>query len=57
MIELLDETMMLRCTSKADMEDWVWDMNRLRGGFDSDSGQNLTEFPSGQDIYEGAYHS
>ena len=54
LIELLDETMMLQCTSKADMEDWVRDVNRLRGGrVDLASGQNLAEFPSGQDIYEG----
>ena len=54
LIELLDETMMLQCTSKADMEDWVRDVNRLRGGrVDLASGQNLDEFPSGQDIYEG----
>ena len=45
---------MLQCTSKADMEDWVRDINRLRGGrVDLASGQNLTEFPTGQDIYEG----
>ena len=52
--------MMLQCTSKADMEDWVRDINRLRGGrVDLASGQNLTEFPTGQDIYEGGcgYHS
>ena len=54
LVELLEETMMLQCTSKADMEDWVRDINRLRGGrVDLASGQNLTEFPSGQDIYEG----
>jgi hypothetical protein len=53
LVELLEETMMLQCTSKADMEDWVRDINRLRGGrVDLASGQNLTEFPSGQDIYE-----
>ena len=45
---------MLQCTSKADMEDWVRDVNRLRGGrVDLASGQNLTEFPTGHDIYEG----
>ena len=55
LIELLDETMMLQCTSKADMEDWVRDVNRLRGGVDLASGQNLTEFPTGQDIYEGGW--
>ena len=53
LIELLDETMMLQCTSKADMEDWVRDLNRLRGGIDLASGQNVTEGPAGQDIYEG----
>ena len=46
--------MMLQCTSKADMEDWVRDMNRLRGGrVDLASGQNMAEFPTGYDIYEG----
>ena len=45
--------MMLQCTSKADMEDWVRDLNRLRGGIDPASGQNVTGVPAGQDIYEG----
>ena len=49
-MELLDETMMLQCTSKADMEDWVWDMNRLRGG---GVDQNIGGYPAGHDIYEG----
>ena len=46
--------MMLQCTSKADMEDWVRDTNRLRGGrVDLASGQNIGGHPPGQDIYEG----
>ena len=46
--------MMLQCTSKADMEDWVRDTNRLRGGrVDLASGQNIGGYPSGHDIYEG----
>ena len=45
---------MLQCTSKADMEDWVRDTNRLRGGrVDLASGQNIGGYPSGHDIYEG----
>ena len=45
---------MLQCTSKADMEDWVRDMNRLRGSrVDLASGQNITDFPTGHEIYEG----
>ena len=55
LIELLDETMMLQCTSKADMEDWVRDLNRLRGGIDLASGQNVTGAPAGQDIYDGEW--
>jgi hypothetical protein len=52
LVELLDETMMLQCTSKADMEDWVRDINRLRGGrVDLASGQD-TQYPAGHDIYE-----
>ena len=54
LVELLDETMMLQCTSKADMEDWIRDMNRLRGGrVDLASGQNIGGYPAGHDIYEG----
>ena len=53
MVELLDETMLFQCTSKADMEDWVRDVNRLRGGVDLASGQNLTALTLGHDIYEG----
>ena len=45
---------MLQCTSKADMEDWVRDTNRLRGGrVDLASGQNIGGHPPGHDIYEG----
>jgi hypothetical protein len=44
---------MLQCTSKADMEDWVRDTNRLRGGrVDLASGQDIGGQPSGHDIYE-----
>jgi hypothetical protein len=53
LIELPEETMMLQCTSKADMEDWVRDTNRLRGGrVDLASGQNIGGHPPGHDIYE-----
>jgi hypothetical protein len=53
LIELPEETMMLQCTSKADMEDWVRDTNRLRGGrVDLASGQDIGGQPSGHDIYE-----
>ena len=54
LIELPEETMMLQCTSKADMEDWVRDTNRLRGGrVDLASGQNIGGHLPGHDIYEG----
>ena len=54
LLELPDETMLLQCTSKADMEDWVRDTNRLRGGrVDLASGQNIGGYPPGHDIYEG----
>ena len=44
---------MLQCTSKADMEDWVRDTNRLRGGrVDLASGQDIGGQPPGHDIYE-----
>ncbi|CAI8034686.1 hypothetical protein GBAR_LOCUS19502 [Geodia barretti] len=53
LIELPEETMMLQCTSKADMEDWVRDTNRLRGGrVDLASGQNIGGHLPGHDIYE-----
>ena len=55
MVELLDESMLFQCTSKADLEDWVRDINRLRGG-DLTSGQLLPDFPNGQDVYDGVYY-
>ncbi|CAI8034680.1 Docking protein 4 [Geodia barretti] len=56
LIELPEETMMLQCTSKADMEDWVRDTNRLRGGrVDLASGQNIGGHLPGHDIYEDPF--
>ena len=53
MVDLLEESMLFQCTSKADMEDWVRDINRFRQGVDLASGQNLMEMPQGHDVYEG----